>query len=136
MLSTIDRVCEREITGLAVSFREPLTVPDADEVLDCEVELVRVPECVEVLDCEELPENVFVPELVFDCWALLLYDEVPVIIAVSDGLTDGPGAAETVGESVSVTVSVLEICGVAETQVDAVDVLLIIPVIVSVELED
>jgi hypothetical protein len=37
---------------------------------------------------------------------------------------------------VSVTVSVLEIRGVAETQVDAVDVLLIRPVIVRVELED
>ena len=104
--------------------------------MDCEVELVRVPECVEVFDCEELPENMFVPELVFDCWALLVYVTVPVIVAVSDGLTDGPGAAETVGESVIVTVSVLEIRGVAETHVDAVDVLLIRPVIVSVELED
>jgi hypothetical protein len=66
--------------------------------LDCEVELVRVPDTVEVLDCEELPENVAVPDEVLDCWALLVYVTVPVTVAVSDGLTDGPGAAETVGE--------------------------------------
>lgn len=132
----MERVSEGEITGVTVSFKEPLTVPVADEVLDCEVELVRVPECVDVLDCEELPENVEVPVLLLDCWALLVYDGVAVIVAVSEGLTDGPGAAETDGVIVFVTVSVLEIRGVAETHVDAVDVLLIRPVIVRVELED
>jgi len=132
--SAIDRVTDREIMGLTVSFRVPVTVPVADEVLDCVVELVKVPECVEVFDCEELPENVVVTVLVFDCAALRVYDRVPVIVAVSDGLTDGPGAAETVGVSDIVTVSVLEIRGVAETQVDEVDVLLIRPVIVRVEL--
>lgn len=48
--AAIERVCEREITEVAVYFREPLTVPEADEVLDCVVELVIVPECVEVFD--------------------------------------------------------------------------------------
>jgi hypothetical protein len=134
--AAMDLVCDREITGLAVSFRDPLIVPVADEVLDCEVELVRVPECVDVFDCEELPENVAVPELVLDCALLRVYDGVAVIIAVSDGLTDGPGAAETDCVIVIVTVSVLEIRGVAETHADAVDVLLSAPVIVRVELED
>jgi hypothetical protein len=136
LLSAMDRVSDREITGLTVSFREPLTVTVADEVLDCEVELVSVPECVEVLDCEELPENVAVPELVLDCWALLVYVTVPVIVAVSVGLTDGPGAAETEGVTVIVTDSVLERRGVAETHADAINVLLSAPVIVKVELED
>ena len=132
----MDRVPDREITGVTVCFREPLTVPDADEVLDCVVELVRVPECVEVFDCEELPENVAVPVLLLDNAALRVYDRVPVIVAVREGLTEGPGAAETDGVTLFVTVSVLEIRGVAETHVVAVDVLVIRPVIVKVELVD
>lgn len=77
-----------------------------------------------------------VPVLLLDCAALRVYDRVPVIVAVSDGLTDGPGAAETVDVTVIVTVSVLETRGVAETHVVAVDVLVIRPVIVRVELVD
>ena len=97
---------------------------------------MRVPDTVVVLDCEELPENVAVPELVLDCWALLVNEELPVTIELNVGLTEGPGAAETDGVTVIVTVSVLEIRPVAETQIDAVDVLVIIPVIVRVELEE
>jgi len=104
--------------------------------LDCEVELVSVPECVDVLVCEELPENVAVPELVLDFWGLRVYITVPVTVAVSEGLTDGPGAAETEGVTVIVVVSVLEIRGVAETHADAIEVLLRAPVIVKVELEE
>lgn len=91
---------------------------------------------MEVLLWDELPENVVVPDVVLDSWALLLYVTVPVILAVSVGLTEGPGAAETVGESLIVTVSVLEIRPVPETQEVAVDVLLIGPVIVKVGVED
>ena len=134
--SAMDRVPDREIIGLSVFFRVPVTVPDADEVLDCVVELVNVPECVEVFDCDELPEKVVVAVLVFDCAALRVFVTVPVILALSDGLTEGPGAAEIVGVTEIVTVSVLEIRGVTETHVDEVDVLLIRPVIVSVELVD
>jgi hypothetical protein len=97
---------------------------------------VRVTDTVEVLDCEELPENVAVPELVLDCWALLVNEEVPVTIELNVGLTEGPGAAETDGVTVIVTVSVLEIRAVAETLIEVVDVLVIIPVIVRVELEE
>ena len=104
--------------------------------MDCEVELVKVPEWVEVLDCEELPENVAVPVLLLDCGALLVNEEVPVTIELNVGLTEGPGAAETDGVTVIVTVSVLEIRPVAETQIEVVDVLVIIPVIVRDELEE
>ena len=136
LVSAMERVSDREITGLIVFLKDPLIVPLADEVLDCEVELVRVTDTVDVLDREELPENVAVPELVLDCWALLVNEEEPVTIELNVGLTEGPGAAETDGVTVIVTVSVLEIRPVAETQIDVVDVLVIIPVIVRVELEE
>jgi len=136
LVSAMERVSDREITGLIVFLKEPLIVPLADEVLDCEVELVRVTDTVEVLDCEELPENVAVPVLLLDCGALLVNEEVPVTIELNVGLTEGPGAAETDGVTVIVTVSVLDIRPVAETQMEVVDVLVIIPVIVRDELEE
>jgi hypothetical protein len=77
-----------------------------------------------------------VPELVLDCAALLLYEEVPVILALSVGVTDGPGAAETVGESEVDAETVLETRNEPETEVVIVDVLLIKPVSVRVELVD
>lgn len=86
--------------------------------------------------CDELPENVVVPVLVLDPSVLLLYVTVPVILGLKVGLTEGPGAAETVAESLIVTVSVLEIRAVPETQEVAVDVLLIGSVIVKVGVED
>ena len=74
--------------------------------------------------------------LVFDCAALRVFVTVPVILALNVGLTDGPGAAETVGESEVDTETVLETRNEPETEDVIVDVLLIRPVIVSVELVD
>jgi hypothetical protein len=74
--------------------------------------------------------------VVLDSRELLLYVTVPVIVTLSVGLTEGPGAAETVGESLIVTVSVLEIRPVPETQDVVVDDLLIGSVIVKVGVED
>ena len=134
--ATIVRVCDTLVSGLDVRFKDPLTVPEAVDVLDCVEELVRVTDIVDVFDCDELPEKVVVAVLVFDCAALRVYVTVSVILALNVGLTDGPGAAETVGVTEIVIVSVLEIRGVAETRVDKLGVLVIRPVIVSVELVD
>jgi hypothetical protein len=78
---------------------------------------------------------VVVPVVVLDSRELLLYVTVPVIVTLRVGLTEGPGGAERVAESLIVTVSVFEIRPVAETQVVAVDVLLIGSVIVKVGVE-
>ena len=77
-----------------------------------------------------------VPVVVLDSRALLVYVTLRVIVALKVGLIEGPGAAETVAESLIVTVSVLEIRPVPETQVVAVDVLLIKSVIVKLGVED
>ena len=88
------------------------------------------------MDCDELPEKVVVPVLLLDCAALRVNEGVCVSIALNVGLTDGPGAAETVGESEIDTETVLETRNEPETEVVMVDVLLIKPVSVSVELVD
>ncbi len=76
-----------------------------------------------------------VPVVVLDSRELLVYVTVPVIVTLSVGLIEGPGGAETVAELLFVTDSVFEIRPVAETQVVAVDVLLIGSVIVKVGVE-
>jgi hypothetical protein len=38
--ATIVRVCDTLVSGLDVRFKDPLTVPEAVEVLDCVVERV------------------------------------------------------------------------------------------------
>jgi hypothetical protein len=68
---------------------------------------------------------VVVPVVVLDSRELLVYVTVPVIVTLSVGLIEGPGGAETVAELLFVTDSVFEIRPVAETQVVAVDVLLV-----------